>query len=447
VLKDAWMLALEALSWIELQNLNEKLALNKTARQLRIQNPSALGLAYRLVYETVRRKDYLDTMINQVLVPHSINDFELGVRAFLRMYTYKTKIEHKGNILKEAIEIARIGRSILGWQTLQPVEKAFGTLLSLEPKKVYEYVSDEERVALRTYHPAWFVKYCFKLLGRDETIRFLESSQTPLPTYICINTLKADEGKTIKTLQGEGVSVEKVLGIDRVYKVTETEHSLTSTREFKEGFFSVQDKASCLAVEVAAPESDWTVLDVCAAPGSKTTHLAMLMQNKGAIYPLDYSRRRMKVWKHNTVHEGVENASPVIADAREPLPFSKDVDLVFLDPPCTNTGVFARIPSAKWRLIPYSIAKMAEVQWQMLRNCAEKVRENGWLIYSISSICVEENEMQVERFLRLYPEFKLVEAKPRIGLPGLRGLAKCQRLYPHIHDCDGVFIAKLHKET
>lgn len=435
------------MSWIELQNINEKLALNKTVKQLGITDPSALGLAHRLVYETMRRKNYLDTIINQALAPQLISDYELGMRAFLRLYTYRTRIEHKGNVYKEAVEIARTGRSILGWQTLQPIEKALGTLLSLEAKNVYEHVSDEEKVALQTCHPAWFVKYCFKLFGRDEAIKLLESSQNPLPTYISVNTLKAQEEKIIETLQNEGVPVEKVLGINHVYTVTETKHSLTSTRSFKDGFLSIQDKASSLAVEIAAPEPNMTVFDVCAAPGAKTTHLAMLMQNKGAVYSLDYSRRRMKVWKHNVAHKGVENASPVIANACKPLPFNKTADLVFLDPPCTNTGVFARIPSGKWRLTPQSIPRMAAMQWQMLKNCAESVSAGGFLVYSTCSISVEENEMQIERFLRLYPEFRLVETKPWIGLPGLRDLAKCQRLYPHIHGCNGFFVAKLQKEA
>jgi ribosomal RNA methyltransferase Nop2 len=90
---------------------------------------------------------------------------------------------------------------------------------------------------------------------------------------------------------------------------------------------------------------------------------------------------------------------------------------------------------------------MAEIQWPMLRNCAEKVAEGGWLVYSTYSISVEENEMQIEGFLRSFPEFRLSETNPRIGMPGLRGLASCQRLYPHIHDCTGSFIAKLKREN
>ena len=447
MLKEAWTLAIEALSWIELQNLSERLALSKTANQLNITDTSAKGLAHRLVYETIRRKNYLDSLINHALKPHSMNDFELGVRAFLRLYVYRTRIERKGNVQKEAVEIARMGRSILGWETLQPIEDALGTLLSLQQDKVLEKLGDEEKVALRTYHPTWFVKYCFRLFGRNEALEFLSSSQSFLPIYMRVNTLLTEEEKAIETLQSEGVRVEKVLELSHVYRVVETKHPLASTPSFKEGFFCVQDKASCLAVEVAAAEPDMAVFDVCAAPGAKTMHLAMLMQNRGVIYSLDYSRRRMKVWRYSVNRRGVKNALPIIADARKPLPFNKTADLVILDPPCTSTGVFARAPSAKWRLTQQSIRKMAEVQWRMLRNCAEKVREGGWLVYSTCSVSVEENEVQIERLLRLYPEFRLAETKPWIGLPGLRGLTRCQRLYPHIHECNGFFIARLQRET
>jgi 16S rRNA (cytosine967-C5)-methyltransferase len=88
---------------------------------------------------------------------------------------------------------------------------------------------------------------------------------------------------------------------------------------------------------------------------------------------------------------------------------------------------------------------MAELQWKMLNNCAAYVKEDGSLVYSTCSITVEENELLVERFLKLNPDFRLVETEPRIGMPGLRGLSDCQRLYPHVHLCNGFFIAKLER--
>ena len=139
-------------------------------------------------------------------------------------------------------------------------------------------------------------------------------------------------------------------------------------------------------------------------------------------------------------------ADPVIADARTPLPFNVQADVVILDPPCTSTGVFAKLPAAKWRLTPKSIDKMTEIQWQMINNCAQNVASGGTLTYSTCSITVEENEVIIERFLQAHPEFSLVEINPKMGLPGLRGLDKCQRLYPHLHQCNGFFIAKLQKQ-
>jgi 16S rRNA (cytosine967-C5)-methyltransferase len=136
----------------------------------------------------------------------------------------------------------------------------------------------------------------------------------------------------------------------------------------------------------------------------------------------------------------------LIADACTGLPFIGEADLLILDPPCSSTGVFAKQPSAKWRLRPKSIEKMAALQWKMIINCAEKVSSGSTLTYSTCSITVEENEMVIERFLKLHPDFTLMEIEPEMGLPGMRGLTQCRRLYPHLHRCNGFFIAKLRKE-
>ncbi|MCK4313179.1 hypothetical protein KAW04_00270, partial [Candidatus Bathyarchaeota archaeon] len=106
-------------------------------------------------------------------------------------------------------------------------------------------------------------------------------------------------------------------------------------------------------------------------------------------------------------------------------------------------GVFRKLPSAKWRITQSSVNRMAEIQWRLIKNCAENVKSGGTLIYSTCSITVEENERIIERFLKWHPEFSLVEITPKLGLSGLRGLGECQRLYPHIHQCNGFFIAKM----
>lgn len=447
LLKEAWTLAIESLSWMEMQKLSERLALAKTVNQLGIKDADAVRLAHMLVCETVRRRNFIDAFINNVLKPKTISEFDLGVQAFLRLYVYQTRIaKHWSKIdVKEAENIANLARNVLGWKTLRKVEQFLGFLLTQKPTSIFESLSDEERIGLLTFHPTWFVKYCFKLFGRREAIAFLEADMQPPPTYIRVNTLKMDENEILEELAKEGVKVEKVEGLKYAYKVLSAKQPLTRTTSFREGLIYIQDKASCFAAEVANPKQGTKILDVCAAPGAKTTYLAQLMQNSGLIYSMDYSRRRMNVWKSEVARMGVKIAMPIIADACNPLPFSLEADVVVLDPPCTSTGAFSKLPSAKWRLTKRSIDKMAEIQWQMLTNCAEKVKPGGALIYSTCSVTVEENEMLIERFLKWHPEFSLSEIKPKMGLPGLRGLEKCLRLYPHIHQCNGFFIAKLLK--
>ena len=443
MLRDAWTLAIETLSWIELKRLGERLALTKATKQLRIRDPKAVGYAHRLVSETLRKKNLIDHMLNTVLAPKTVNDYKLGTRAFLRLYVYETKLTD-GNIDKAA-RIARMGRSILGWHQLNDVEEVLGEILAVNPKNLLKGLDETEKVGLQTYHPAWFVKYCYKLLGRYEALKFLEKSAEITPTYIRLNTLKAPEDVLLKELEQKNITVEKVPQLKHTYKLNETKKPLPRTQSHQQGLFFIQDKASCLAAEVADPKKGTTVLDVCAASGAKTTYLAQLMENSGEIISVDYSKRRMGAWQRETERMDAKNVYPIVANVRKSIPVNVSADLVILDPPCTSTGTFGKSPDAKWRLTRRSILGMSKIQREMIQQCTGHVKEGGFLVYSTCSITVEENEMVIEHFLKTNPEFNLVKQKPRIGLPGLRGQAKCQRLYPHIHECNGFFIAKLKK--
>lgn len=430
-----------------MRRLSEPLALSRTVKQLAIADQNAVRMAHHLVSETVRRQNFIDEFSNSTMKPNSLDEFNLGTRAFLRLFVYQTRIARNWTRVDvgEAESIARLVRSILGWKTLQPVEPILGALLTRRPASVFEGRSDEEQIGLRTFHPSWFVKYCLRLFGRGEALEMLRANMEPPPIYIRINTLKAAENQVLERLVQENISVEKVSGLKHSYEVTAAPQPITRTKSFREGLFYLQDKASCFAVEAGNPARKMTVFDVCAAPGAKTTYLAQLMQNEGEIISLDYSRRRMDTWKSQLVNTGVKIAEPMVVDARVHLPLAAGADLLILDPPCTGTGTFRKSPSAKWRLTPNSAEKMAGVQWQMLDSSSGYVKSGGKLVYSTCSITVEENEMLIERFLKWHPEFLLTEIKPKIGSPGLRGLEKCQRLFPHVHRCNGFFIAQMVK--
>lgn len=445
MLLESWMLAIDTLSLIELKRLSERLALRKISKQLKINNQKAIRLAHRLVSETLRKKNYIDFLINSVLTPQSIEEYKIDTRSFLRLYTHEAKVA-KGDF-GLASKIARMGRKILGWRALNDVESILGEILSINSEKLINQLDEIEKISLQTYHPKWFVKYCFRLFGRGEALNFLEQSARITPLYLRINTLKGSENIILDRLKEENIVLEKVKPLKYTYKINGSERTCIRSQSFKDGLFYIQDKASCLAAEIADPQKGITVIDVCAAPGSKTTYLAQLMKNRGTIFSFDYSKRRIQVLKRVTQRMGTKIVEPIIADAMKNLPIKLSADLVILDPPCTSTGTFGKTPEAKWRLTKRSIRGMAKIQSEMIEECAKYVKNGSFLIYSTCSITLEENEMVIENFLRLNPEFSLTQTKPRIGLPGLRGLTKCQRLYPHIHQCNGFFIAKLKKEV
>jgi len=433
-------LAIEALSWMELKRMNGRSALRSTAEQLYVRDGGAMGHAFRLIMETTRRMNALDHIITMALGEEGFEDLFLGKKNFLRIFA--SEAVYGDSAYQELVEMEDLAREILGERDFGPVEEALILIPRLEIR--WDELPRDEVTALRTFHPVWYVRYCRELLGEEEAIRLLEA---PIPpSYVRLNMMKGEEEMLLGRLRGEGVEL-KPAGLEHVYRVLDTERPLTFLDSHKMGLFTIQDKASALAGFIASPEPGMTVLESCAAPGIKTGHLAEMMGDKGRIFSMDFSETRLESWKGEMARLGVENATPVLGDAKTRGAFPDvEADLVLVDPPCTGTGTFGRAPSGKWRITKRSIGRMAGIQGRILNRSAEHVAEGGAIVYSTCSITVEENERVVENFLGAHPEFRLVDASTRLGLPGLRGQEGAQRLYPHLHGCNGFYVARLERE-
>jgi 16S rRNA (cytosine967-C5)-methyltransferase len=206
----------------------------------------------------------------------------------------------------------------------------------------------------------------------------------------------------------------------------------------------IQDLSSIVSGLVASPEPGDIVIDACAAPGNKTGHLAALMRNKGEIFSVDVSASRMAFWKTETRRVGCLIAHGLVGDATK-LGLNIEADVVLVDPPCSNTGVFAKNPAMKWRLSPSRLQALIAKQKVILDASSKHVRTGGTLTYSTCSILPEENEEIVDCFLRRNPDFAMEDQTPFVGSGGLRGLTASQRFYTHLHECNGYFIAKLRR--
>ena len=434
----SWTLAIEALSWIELERLNEDAAIRKTVKQLRISDRAIVQAASKLVYETIRRKNSIDYLINSSLDPDKIGNQTVGVRSFLRMFTYYAHYSEES--LGTAYQLAQHAEGLLGKRDMGRIDEGM-TLLPLASIP-FDRLTDVQRLAYTHFHPVWYVDYLYNRFGVTEAEDLLRYVDTP--SYLRVNTLKA-EPDAINTLMDMGVGLVKEPLLEDTYKVLD-EDGITDSKLYRDGHFIMQDKASVAVGAIVNPKPGEVVLDVCAAPGVKTSHMAQLMENQGRIISIDYNLRRLKSWEGLMGKLGVTIAKPIHGDASSPDVLTHiDADVVVIDPPCTGSGTFHKEPSGKWRLTPRSVDRMASLQRRIIENMSGYVRPGGVLVYSTCSVTLDENEGVVNWFLERNPDFEIVDAEPHIGSPGLDGLDKAQRMYPHVHDCNGFFIAKLVK--
>jgi len=443
-LRDAVAVAVESLSWMELEGLSERLAFVKTMKQLGVRDIGSLRTAFLFVIETVRALNLVDRIACSILSKEFLDDLDLGRRNFLRVFIWWSLL--RKSTRKDSIALLEAARHVLGWPALADLELFFGKILTLDLGKLLGDLPELEQAALTTFNRTWFVSYCYKVFGRSFALEFLKATRKVPPTYLRVNTLRGAEQSLVHDIEREGVTLARVEGLEGLFRVVKTQKPLTQTRTYRLGFFHIQDKSSYLSTIVADPKKDDMILDLCAAPGGKTSHIALKTQNSGIIYSIDYSCRRMAVWRKEMERSNVSCALPIVADARQGIPIKQSFDLVIVDPPCTNSGAFGKMPSSKWRLTANALSRLCQTQRDILRTGIEAVKPGGRLIYSTCSITIEENELQIERLLKLNSGLKMEKHTPFIGHQGLRGLGACQRLYPHLDHCNGYFIASLKKE-
>ncbi len=393
--------------------------------------------ALDLVLGTLTRLDTVDSCVQTALPKETLNRRELA----LSRLVCHIVLGLPGH--SPSFEFVKAFRALAQGSFRPRLEYLLGVLSALGPNQIWNGMVDVERVAFRTHHPRWWVEYCFRLFGRSEAVKLLSAS--PRPRYVRVNPL-LNRGRTslpskLKSLQNLLRTAESV---PEVYTASDKGAVSNLSPFYHEGLFQVQDLASFLAVKAAEPRPGEKVLDICAAPGAKTGAMAQLMKNRGRILSLDYSLPRMRSWRNEMARLGVKIADPVVQDASRPGVVGS-FDLVFVDPPCSGTGILDRNPRMKWRLSPQLVERYSHLQTRILERSAKLASPDGRILYCTCSLTVEENEMVVSGFLRDNPDYETRPILDGLGSPGLLGMGDCRRFYPHRERTAGYFIARLER--
>jgi 16S rRNA (cytosine967-C5)-methyltransferase len=448
--------------------------LDRTIRAQGLVDPDRSFLT-ELVYGTIRWRGNLDWVLRQFVLPRKLKNLErmrgsgsVSVLDILRLGLYQLLFldgvpDHAA--VNESVELAKKcgyeGLSGLVNAVLRRAARSRGTIsypdIRVDPIKY---------IAARYSHPEWLVKRWIERYGVDETIQLCSANNLRAPLYIRTNLLNTSRDQLISSLEKEGARAVPSCNLPESIKITEIPSSVNELSSYRRGWFQVQDESSMLASHILDPQPGETVIDICAAPGGKSTHIAELMQNRGKIWAFDIDARRLPLVSQACQRLGITIVQAIEADARkldERLSGEK-ADRVLVDAPCTGLGVLRRRVEIRWRRTPDQLEKFPGLQYAILASAARHVKPGGVLVYCTCSIEPEENQQVVARFLEAHPQFQ-IEIPPipplKTGQPSYSPFGKggggdlsagardpvsaegYMQTYPHLHDMDGFFAARM----
>ncbi len=305
------------------------------------------------------------------------------------------------------------------------------------------------------YQPYMIERY-LALWGDEDTLRFLEACEQPIRTSIRLNTLRMEPEKTIERMQKKKIKLEKIPWLSHgYYGDFEGRSTPGAFLEHMLGFYYVQGVPSMTTVEVLDPQPDETILDLAAAPGGKTTHIAQQMQNSGKVVAVEMDRKRISSLESNILRCGVTNSVVLRGDARKIEKLNLEPDRILLDAPCSGEGLIPLDPTRKTSKSMADVRFCATKEDELLDAAVSILTPGGTIVYSTCSIAPEENEYIVDEILKRYPEMKIVPIPLDFGTQGYsepfgvsldESLKLSKRFLPHLHGSEGFFICKMEKE-
>lgn len=437
------------------------------------------GAAVRLLNRVERSDAYLDRLLDAELRSSEMNELDKGllneiitgvIRWRMKLDWVLTGFFH-GNFTKAETNIKnalRVGLYQILFLDRVPnsaaVNEAVEFIKRLRGQKVADLVNAvlrniirnidnirypdpaEDRIqhlAVVESHPAWMVRRWVERFGYDETAKLLRANNVRPDLTLRINRLKIDFSYFLGRLEEGQMQFEKSNVLDYFVRV----HHMAGIGEsemFQKGFFVVQDESAGLAVKLLDPQPGDRVIDLCSAPGGKTTFIGELMRNLGEIVAVDRYESRLNLVRAACQRTGIVNAHFITADAEElkTLP----ADRVLVDAPCSGLGVLAKKPDAKWKREFLDVVSLVTIQEAILENAANLLKPGGVLVYCTCTIEPEENFELIKRFVARHSELSIEPATPFVPDSVVTREGTIET-FPHRHGMDGSFAVRLRKSS
>ncbi|MDE5098629.1 MAG: 16S rRNA (cytosine(967)-C(5))-methyltransferase [Trichodesmium sp. St16_bin4-tuft] len=400
-------------------------------------------LVTELVYGCVRRQRSLDAIIDQ-----------LAKKKSPQQHPYLRIILHIG--LYQLSYLEQIPESAAVDTTVELAKQnKFAKLAGFVNGLLREYIRQNltinlpenpvQKLGISYSFPNWIVKYWIEELGLTEAEKLCYWFNLSPSIYLRINPLKTSVEEVEIAMKNIGISVSRILQVPQALRLNGAVGQIQKLPGYNEGWWSIQDSSAQLVCYLLNPQPGEIIIDACAAPGGKTTHIGELMGDNGKIFAIDMTASRLKKLESNTERLQLKSISISRGDSRNLTEFINQADRVLLDVPCSGLGTLHRRADARWRKTLENIGELAKLQGELLENAAKWVKPGGVLVYATCTIYPLENEGVIENFLTNNYEWE-IEA-PTVDFmvsPCREGWIK---IWPHREQMDGFFMVKLRRKV
>ncbi|ADI31556.1 RsmB/NOP family class I SAM-dependent RNA methyltransferase [Staphylothermus hellenicus] len=437
------------LALVEAVRLSERIKPSQDAKRRAFRKYGILGskrdpLVTAVFYGVMKRLGILDLYIRSIVGvnPYIIDPWlRAALRVLLEIKVYRDPSRRTLRYLRGSVAklLSSKTHPFVGMYYARIYDKIINENYVFKPR------NEDEELLVKYMLPPWYVRKIIGLLGNVEAEKLFKALDKQLPLSVRVNTLKTGVEEVLEILRREVKWVRRSSIVSTIIKFPGP-YNFDKSDLFRKGYIVIQEEAAAVASLILDPKPGMTVVDMAAAPGGKTQHIAELMGNEGVIYAFDVDKKRIDRMQGILRRTGVRIAKIYREDSRKAPEIlgEKIADRVLLDAPCSSDGTIMKNPDLRWRLREEKIAELQKLQYEMLEAGWKLLKPGGKLLYCTCSMLLEENEHIIEKFLRKHRDAEIIPLNKPYD-PGF--LPGTMRAWPHRHETIGFFYALLKKKS
>ena len=449
---NARQLALDALNNIYQKSAYTDIALNRVLNQESINQENIKiadkNLTAELVYGVVRRQRTLDALIDQ-LGRKKAHQQPPKLRIILHLGLYQLRYLDQipaAAAVNTAVELAKKNNLGKLAGVINGILRAYLRQASQGKGPLQVPSNFPSNLGVLYSFPDWLVELFAQQFGQQETEKLCAWFNHNPHLDLRVNLRQTSVEELKSALEAMNFEVTTIPYLPQCLRLYKSKGNINKLPGFSQGWFSVQDGSAQLVSHLLDPQPGEVIIDACAAPGGKTTHIAELMADQGEIYACDRHQKRLLKVRENAQRLQLKSIKILLGDSSSLSDLSHKADRVLVDAPCSGLGTLHKRPDIRWRQTIAKIQQLSLLQEKILNNVATWVKPGGILVYATCTLNPQENEQVINLFLRNHPHWQIQKPESEHICASFADKSGSIKVLPHHHQMDGFFMVKLKKE-